>query len=173
MMKKIDKESIKTLLSSDQGQKFGKKKVLVLTAAAAVVLGAWWFVAGSAEKVSYMTADVARGDLRVEVSANGTLEPTRTVSIGSELSGIVSRVLVDVNDTVTAGQVLIELDTAKLNAQVQQAEASLESAKAYDVEAKAILAEAQTKYQRLLKVHKLSGGKTPSQSELDEQVAVL
>jgi HlyD family secretion protein len=120
-----------------------------------------------------MTADVERGDLRVEVSANGTLEPTRTVSIGSELSGIVSRVLVDVNDTVTAGQVLIELDTAKLKAQVQQAEASLESAKANEVEAKAVLAEAQTKYQRLLKVHKLSGGKTPSQSELDEQVAVL
>lgn len=71
MMKKIDKESIKTLLSSDQGQKFGKKKVLVLTAAAAVVLGAWWFVAGSAEKVSYMTADVARGDLRVEVRPMG------------------------------------------------------------------------------------------------------
>ena len=172
MMKKIDKESIKTLLSSDQKQS-RQKKVLALTAAAAVVLGAWWFMSDSSDKVNYMTADVERGDLRVEVSANGTLEPTRTVSIGSELSGIVSRVLVDVNDTVKVGQVLIELDTAKLNAQVQQAEASLESAKANEVEAKAVLAEAQAKYQRLLKVHKLSGGKTPAQSELDEQVAVL
>ena len=172
MMKKIDKESIKTLLSSDQKQS-RQKKVLALTAAAAVVFGAWWFMSDSSDKVNYMTADVERGDLRVEVSANGTLEPTRTVSIGSELSGIVSRVLVDVNDTVKVGQVLIELDTAKLNAQVQQAEASLESAKANEVEAKAVLAEAQAKYQRLLKVHKLSGGKTPAQSELDEQVAVL
>ncbi|MBR5458521.1 MAG: efflux RND transporter periplasmic adaptor subunit, partial [Burkholderiaceae bacterium] len=171
-MKKIDKESIKTLLSSDQKHS-RSKTVFALTAAAAVVLGTWWFMSGSSEKVNYMTADVERGDLRVEVSANGTLEPMRTVSIGSELSGIVSRVLVDVNDTVKVGQVLIELDTAKLNAQVQQAEASLESAKANEVEAKAVLAEANAKYQRLLKVHKLSGGKTPSQSELDEQVAVV
>lgn len=172
MMKKIDKESIKTLLSSDQ-KRSRSKTVFALTAAAAVVLGTWWFMSGSSEKVNYMTADVERGDLRVEVSANGTLEPMRTVSIGSELSGIVSRVLVDVNDTVKVGQVLIELDTAKLNAQVQQAEASLESAKANELEAKAVLAEANAKYQRLLKVHKLSGGKTPSQSELDEQIAVV
>ena len=172
-MKKIDKESIKTLLSSGQTQSSRKKKVLALTVAAAVAFGAWWFIGAGADKVSYMTADVERGNLRVEVSANGTLEPTRTVSIGSELSGIVSRVLVDVNDTVKVGQVLIELDTAKLKAQVQQAEASLESAKANELEAKAVLNEAKTKYDRLLKVHKLSGGKTPSQSELDEQVAVL
>lgn len=173
-MKKIDKESIKTLLSSDQGQSgLRKKKALALTVIAALAIGAWWFVSGPSEKVNYMTADVERGDLRVEVSANGTLEPTRTVSIGSELSGIVSRVLVDVNDTVTVGQVLIELDTTKLKAQVLQAEATLESAKAYELEAKAVLNVAQTKYQRLLKVHKLSGGKTPSQSELDEQAAVV
>ena len=70
MMKKIDKESIKTLLSSDQGQKFGKKKVLVLTVAAAVVLGAWWFVAGSAEKVSYMTTKLLRVTQTVELSRN-------------------------------------------------------------------------------------------------------
>lgn len=173
-MKKIDKQSIKSLLSSDQTQNQSRKKKLFAVGVVGVVaLGTWWLMANSSDKVNYMTENVERGDLRVEVSANGTLEPMRTVSIGSELSGIVSRVLVDVNDTVKAGQVLIELDTAKLKAQVQQAEASLESAKAYELEAKAVLKEAQAKYQRLLKVRKLSGGKTPSQSELDEQEAAL
>ena len=60
-MKKIDKESIKTLLSSGQTQSSRKKKVLALTVAAAVAFGAWWFIGAGADKVSYMTADVERG----------------------------------------------------------------------------------------------------------------
>jgi HlyD family secretion protein len=52
--------------------------------------------------------------VKLTVSANGTLQPTRSVTIGSELSGTVRRVLVDVNDRVKKGQVLVELDTAKL-----------------------------------------------------------
>ena len=62
---------------------------------------------------SYVTEAVTRGNLSITVTANGTLQPTRSVSIGSELSGTVTRVLVDVNDRVKKGQVLVELDTAK------------------------------------------------------------
>jgi hypothetical protein len=53
------------------------------------------------------------------------LQPTRSVTIGSELSGTVRKVLVDVNDKVKKGQVLVELDTAKLEAQVLRSRASL------------------------------------------------
>lgn len=173
-MKKIDKDAIKTLLSTNKEQgSWRKKKWFLLGGVIVLALATWWIVVGSNEQVRYVTADVVRGDLKVEVSANGTLEPTRTVSIGSELSGIVSRVLVDVNDVVKRGDVLIELDSAKLKAQVQQAEASLESAKASELESQAVLKEAQAKYQRLLTVRKLSGGKTPAQAELDEQVAIV
>lgn len=173
-MKKIDKDAIKTLLSSPENKGWSrKKKITVFVASACAIAGAWWFWGTGAEKTQYVTVDATRGDLVVEVSANGTLEPNRTVSIGSELSGIVSRVLVDVNDVVKRGDVLIELDTAKLKAQVQQAEASLESAKASELEAKAVLKAAQAKYARLENVRKLSGGKTPSKAELDEQIAAV
>jgi len=51
----------------------------------------------------YVTDAAARGDLTLTVTANGTLQPTRSVNIGSELSGTVRRVLVDVNDRVKRG----------------------------------------------------------------------
>ena len=60
-----------------------------------------------------MTTPLRKGQLVLNVTANGTLQPTRSVNIGSELSGTVKRVLVDVNDRVKAGQVLMELDAAK------------------------------------------------------------
>ena len=60
---------------------------------------------------------MTRGALTVTVTANGTLQPTTQVAIGSELSGTVSRVHVDVNDRVKKGQVLVELDDARLRDQ--------------------------------------------------------
>ena len=62
----------------------------------------------------YSTEAVARGSLVLKVTANGTVQPTRTINIGSELSGTVLKVNVDVNDRVKKGQVLVVLDTAKL-----------------------------------------------------------
>ena len=122
---------------------------------------------------AYITRDVAQGSLSVEVSANGTLEPTRTVSIGSELSGIVSEVLVDINDEVKAGDVLIKLNTDKLNAQVAQAEAGLESAKAKANECEVEERQAQAKYDRMLKLNKATKGRTPSKLDMDDQLAAL
>lgn len=79
---------------------------------------------------SYATQALTTGNITVTVTATGTLNPVRSVSIGSELSGIVAKVNVDVNSTVKAGDVLIELDTAKLESAVNQARAALSSAKA-------------------------------------------
>ena len=56
---------------------------------------------------AYVTTPLAKGNITLTVSANGTLQPTRSVNIGSELSGTIERVLVDVNDRVKAGQVLV------------------------------------------------------------------
>ena len=67
---------------------------------------------------SYTTQTVARGNLTLTVTANGTLQPTRSINIGSELSGTVLKVNVDVNDRIKKGQVLVELDTAKLRDQI-------------------------------------------------------
>ncbi len=74
--------------------------------------------AAAQAKPLYVSQEIQRGDLTLTVAANGTLQPTRTVNVGSELSGTVRRVLVDVNDQVRKGQVLVDLDTAKLDAQL-------------------------------------------------------
>ncbi|MCF8160131.1 MAG: efflux RND transporter periplasmic adaptor subunit [Polaromonas sp.] len=116
---------------------------------------------------SYVTEPAGKGDLTLTVTANGTLQPTRSVNIGSELSGTVLRVLVDVNDRVKKGQVLVELDTAKLNDQVLRSKAALASAQAQLAQAIATVKESSASLARLEEVARLSGGKVPSKTELD------
>ncbi len=121
----------------------------------------------------FVTEEVRRGDITLTVAANGTLQPTRSVNIGSELSGTVRRVLVDVNDQVKKGQLLVELDTAKLSAQVQRSRANLASAHARLAQAAATVQEARAQLARLEEVARLSGGKVPSEAELDTGRATL
>ncbi|MBL8390180.1 MAG: efflux RND transporter periplasmic adaptor subunit [Hydrogenophaga sp.] len=121
----------------------------------------------------YVTEALKRGDITLTVSANGTLQPTRSVNIGSELSGTVKQVLVDVNDRVKAGQVMVELDTAKLKDQVTQARAGLASAQAQQTQASATVREARATLARFEEVARLSGGKVPSATELDSAKAAL
>ena len=130
------------------------RRILLGSAAGILAgLGVWYYtVAGADKGPTYRTADIVRGDITVTVTANGTLNPMRTVSIGSELSGIVRKVNVDVNSTVRAGDVLIELDTANLKANANQARASLSSAKAALAQAEATQAEAEAKM-RLSLIH--------------------
>lgn len=140
--------------------------VLVLAAAA----GGWWYWQSrkSAQTAPrYVTQPVQRGHVRLTVAANGTLQPTRSVNIGSELSGTVRRVLVDVNDRVKKGQVLVELDTTKLDSQVLRSRASVASAQARLAQAEATVKEARANLTRLEEVAQLSGGKVPSAAELD------
>jgi HlyD family secretion protein len=82
-------------------------------------------------------------------------------------------VLVDVNDSVKKGQVLVELDTAKLSDQVARSRAALSSALAKVSQSVATVKEAQGNLARLQEVARLSGGKVPSQAELDTGRAAL
>lgn len=140
--------------------------VALLAAAGATFV--WWQdrqVAQAAPR--YVTEPVTRGNLTITVTANGTLQPTRQVSLGSELSGTIKRVHVDVNDTVRAGQVLIELDTSKLDDQLTRSRAALASAQSGVQQAEATAAEQRSNLARLEEVARLSGGKVPSKAELD------
>lgn len=173
-MTKEEKKSIENLLEESSAQKWSRKQKISAAVISVLILaiGAWW-LSSSKPAPQYLTEKVTRGNLTVNVTANGTLEAEQTVSIGSELSGIVEKVLVDVNDVVKKDDVLIELDTAKLQASVARAKAALSSANAGLKEAEATHKEAKAKYQRLLNVRKLSGGQTPAQTEIDEQAAVV
>ncbi|HEX8382587.1 MAG TPA: efflux RND transporter periplasmic adaptor subunit [Sphingomonas sp.] len=121
---------------------------------------------GSDEAVGYSTAPVRRGDLRVSVSATGKLAPTNQVTVGSQLSGLVTRVVVDVNDRVSANQPLALIDPEQLDAQIRQGEAALAANVAGVNQARATVGEAQAQLARLEEVFRLSGGRVPSGAEL-------
>ena len=79
-----------------------------------LVVGLFLFARDGDGETRYVTQEVTRGDMTVTVTATGNLEPRNQVDIGSELSGTVRAVNVDVNDDVKAGQVLAVLDTTRL-----------------------------------------------------------
>jgi HlyD family secretion protein len=132
-----------------------------------IIIGFMIFGRGESDATRYVMQEVTRGDLTVTVTATGNLEPRNQVDIGSELSGTIRSVAVDVNDSVKAGQVLTKLDTSRLEAQALQAQSSLASAQARVLQSVAALKEARANYARLQKVRELSGNKLPSQQDMD------
>lgn len=140
--------------------------VLALAAAAGA---AWWWQASSRSAAAprYVTQPVSRGNLAVSITATGTLAPTRSVAVGSELSGTVTRVLVDVNDRVKKGQLLVELDRAKLADAVASARAEQAAAQARQRQAEATRDETRQSLARLTELAQLSGGRLPAAADLD------
>ena len=122
---------------------------------------------------SYATQPVVRDELKVTVSATGKLAPTNQVTVGSELSGLVERVLVDVNDRVTKGQPLAVLDTSRLDDAITQSQATLNANVAAVAQAQATLQEAQAQLGRLREVHRLSEGRVPSETEMASAEAAV
>jgi HlyD family secretion protein len=90
----------------------------------------------------YVTEQVTRGDLRVTVTATGTLSALGAVDVGSEVSGRVQNVYVDYNQPVSKGQVLAEIDPVELKATAAQASAQLAASQAAIKTAEATLTEA-------------------------------
>ncbi|RZK04034.1 MAG: efflux RND transporter periplasmic adaptor subunit [Novosphingobium sp.] len=122
-------------------------------------------VGGSSEP-EYTTVAVERGHLVTTVSATGKLAPTNQVTVGSQLSGLVVKVLVDVNDRVVAGQALAEIDPEQIDDQIRQGQAQVAAQQAQVGQARATVAEAQAQLARLEEVYRLSNGKVPSGTEL-------
>ena len=119
-----------------------------LVALVVLIAAAWWWTSvKTGTKFSYTTAVVQRADLRVTISATGSIEPTNLVEISSELSGTIKTVEADFNDVVTKGEILAELDTVKLEAQLAVSKASLDSAIAQVTMAEATLLEAREKFE--------------------------
>jgi len=139
----------------------GRRRWPILAAVLAiVVLIVVLWPDGDGAKGRYLTEDAAMGGLVVTISANGTLQPTHSVDVGSELSGTLEAVLADDNDRVKKGQVIARLDTSKLQDAVVKSRAAL-------AQAEATVAESRANLARLRHVAALSGGKVPSQSELE------
>ena len=95
---------LQALLGGELPRRWWQRPVLWGGLAVAVLVagGFWYWQAQQRTSAAptYVTEEVRRGNLTLSVSANGTLQPTRSVNVGSELSGTVRSVLVDVNDRV-------------------------------------------------------------------------
>lgn len=121
----------------------------------------------------FKTVNIARGDIDLIVTATGNLTPTNQVTIGSELSGTVAEVLVDINDTVKKDQPIAQLDTAKLTQQTERNRAILLSAEARVTLAMATLTENTASLARYQDLLELSEGKTPSKAQMDTAQAAV
>ncbi|WP_448480844.1 efflux RND transporter periplasmic adaptor subunit [Pseudoxanthomonas mexicana] len=125
---------------------------LLLGIAVVAILGggAWWWTArkGEAADSAYRTATIERGDIRVAISATGTLSAISTVTVGSQISGQVTDVLVDYNSEVKKGEVLARIDPSTYEAQIEQGNAQIANAQASLKQAQATLANAELDYTR-------------------------
>ena len=80
------------------------------------------------EKVSFDTAKVEKTNIQTSITATGTIEPVTSVTVGTQVSGIVSHLYVDYNSVVKKGQVIAELDRTNLISELNTAKANLSSA---------------------------------------------
>lgn len=139
--------------------------VIALVAIAGITLRMWQ--TDDAAPPAYHATAATRGDLTVSVSATGNLKPTTQVDVGSELSGIIDSVAVDANAHVSAGQILAQLDTARLRDQTEKSRSAVTAAEAQTRLAEATAREAELALQRLRGIARLSGGTLPARADLD------
>ena len=113
--------------------KFNKKqKIAIYIIALVVIIIAWNIAFGKKEgiNVSYNYAKAEITNISTTVTATGTIEPVTKVEVGTQVSGIVSKLYVDYNSVVKAGQVIAELDKSNLTSELNSAKANLAAAKA-------------------------------------------
>ncbi len=156
--------------ASSPVRKWLVRGVLVLIVVACVV-GVTAYVRGHRDMgPQYETARVERQELVATVEATGTLTPRHTVDVGPEISGRVRDVMVEVNQPVSVGTVLAEIDTTQIDAQVAEVRAQLQQA-----QANARLAQAQLAASRITlgRIEQLHGRQLASDQDQDTARATV
>lgn len=105
-------------------------KIWIATAAVVLLAVIAWIFSGSKKKeeVSFVTEKVAKANIQNSITATGTIEAVTSVTVGTQVSGIVSKLYVDYNSEVKKGQVIAELDKTNLLSTLNSAKANLASA---------------------------------------------
>ena len=110
-------------------KKIGKKGWIAIAVIIVIILGVWKCSGGKKEeKVTFETAKVEKGNIQTSITATGTIEPVTSVTVGTQVSGIVSHLYVDYNSVVKRGQVIAELDRTNLISELNAQKANLASA---------------------------------------------
>jgi len=125
------------------------KRVWIWVLAIAVVVGVFAaFRLSKKTDPEYFTAKVEKGDIRQVIEATGTINPVTSVQVGSQVSGMISKLYVDFNSKVTKGQVIAEIDPKLFEGAVLQAQADLQNSQALLAAAKANLTKDQATQQQ-------------------------
>lgn len=148
-----------------------------IIAAVIVVLAAVIFIFSNRKEeqhVEFTTEKVSPQTLQTTVTATGTIEPVKSVTVGTQVSGIISKLYVDYNSVVKKGQVIAELDKSNLQSQLTSAKAQLQEARANLTSAKSDLAYQKSNYNRYKTLYKkgLVSADEYEQARLSYQTAV-
>ena len=160
-------QSVEEFLGVEQKPRWRKWAKYWIPGVIVLLLAIWYFQSSGDEKPQYITQEVTQRSLDLTVTATGNLRPTNQVDVGSEVSGKIDRVYVDVNDRVSRGQVLAQINTDVIEDQIRQSQANLQASRAQVAQAQASLNVDSAQLNRLREVYRLSDGKVPSRTELE------
>ena len=109
-----------------------------------------WLLSGKKKDttINFTTEAVAPTNIENSVTATGTIEAVKTVTVGTQVSGIINKLFVDYNSVVKKGQVIAELDKQNLQSQLNSTKAQLSQAQANLLSAQSDLAYQKANYQR-------------------------
>ncbi len=146
-----------------------KKAIWTLLLLGAAGGAGWYFFLRSSNGApKYRLAKIEKGDLRVTVTATGTVQPFALVQVGTQVTGTIQKLMVDFNSRVTAGQVVAQIDPAPFQTRVDQDRANQARAEAEVGRVKAMLVQAE---KELARARDLMKRDLVSTSELDAAVA--
>jgi HlyD family secretion protein len=141
-----------------------KKYIFIGIPCLAAILAASIYFLGNKESIQYKAEKIDRGTINKYVTATGTINPVRTVIIGSQVTGLISKLYVDFNSDVKAGQIVAQIDPVPFKHQVKKAEATLATAVASLEKAKVNSKNTRRNYHRS---KRLFAKKVVSIEELD------
>ena len=135
MKKKVNKKTLVEPVAKKRpwyrrlGSWIWGKRWWVMILIVAVLGGIFIFGGEENKRAEYSMVNISRGDLRQVVTATGEIQPVNTVNVGSQVSGTIDNLYVDFNSTVKKGDILLTIEPSVLQATVDEANASLISAK--------------------------------------------
>jgi HlyD family secretion protein len=148
-----------------------RRWILIASVAVAAVAGAISLVFRAKPTADVTTGEVTSGSVVRRIFATGTLQATRTVDVGSQVSGIVASLGADFNSIVHKGQVVARLDPSLYEASLNQAKASLAQSEAALQQANADLGVARTSEEdariKLTRAKQLASNQLITQADLD------
>ncbi len=106
------------------------KKRIIISILIVLIITVPFIIMKKSGKIKYVTEPVRIRTITQIVEATGTIQPVNTVDVGSQVSGMISEIYVDYNSKVEKGQLLAQIDTSLFEAQLQQAIANINNAKA-------------------------------------------